>query len=454
MPVRRWQQWLGTSRFARNIWQVARANVLAQVLPVAAAPLLTRLYSPDDFGALALCASVLSVALALATGRFEWSMPNARGATMAAALAACAAALLLPGCLLLALLLWAAAHGAAPTPSGWAAHADVWAGAAWLLPVALLGGGLQQVLQAWHVRTAELAAVGRAKVAQGLANVAVSLAVPLAGWLAGRWLGGSAAGAALPGGAGAWGLLLGLLAGAWVGLRPLWRAAPGLPVALRRLSPRRLRVAWRRFAGEAAWSTLASLANTASFAVIPLLLARHFSAAEVGLFALMQRVAFGPVGLVGNAVNQSFWAEAARLVRSDPAALARLYWRSTRRLAWFALPMALLALAGPLYVGPLFGAEHWQRAGWVLAASVPMLLGIAVASPLSHLVIHRKQHWQAIWDVARVLLLTLSIEALGRAGAGLAATVLGLSTVMGAMYVVLVGLNFLALRAARSAHER
>ena len=35
----------------------------------------------------------------------------------------------------------------------------------------------------------------------------------------------------------------------------------------------------------------------------------------------------------------------------------------------------------------------------------------------------RKQHWQAIWDVARVALLALAIEVLGRADTGFAWTV-------------------------------
>ena len=211
---------------------------------------------------------------------------------------------------------------------------------------------------------------------------------------------------------------------------------------------RRLAAAWRRFAGEAAWSTLASAANTASFAIVPLLLARHYSAAEVGWYALMQRVALGPVGVVGSAVSQSFWAEAATLVRQDVPALRQLYLRSLVRLGAVALPLALLALAGPWYVGPLFGAAQWQGAGLVLAVSAPMLVGAAVASPLSHLVIHRRQHWQALWDAARVLLLALVVEGMGRAGLGLVATLLAVSLVMAAMYAVLVVLNLRALRLA------
>jgi O-antigen/teichoic acid export membrane protein len=448
----RWTAWRDRaqrSRFGRNALTIARANLVAQALPLLAAPLLTRLYSPADFGTLALFVATLGVIQAVSNGRFDWSVPNARSAGMAAALLALGVGVLavvmvaviagpwwwgrgampLPGALPVALC-----AAPAPPPPWWAAGGIGHV----LLAMSVLGGGLQQLVQSWHVRCAELSALGRAKVMQSIANVAVALlfAAALAG-LPG-WRPSSPVEQAL-------GLLAGVVAGAWFGLPMLWRRAAGLQQALRRLTTRRLAVAWIRFRHEAAWSTLVTAVNTASFAVIPLLLARHWSVAEVGWYALMQRVALAPIGLVGSAVSQSFWAEAARLVREDRPALARLYRRSSWRLVWVALPICAAALAGPWLIAPLFGAE-WEGAGWVLAASVPMLFGQVVASPLSHLVVHGRQHWQAAWDLARIAALALTIEAAGRAGLGIVATVASLSTAMAAMYLVLIALNLRALR--------
>lgn len=411
----------GRSRFGRNVFQVVRANVLAQALPLLAAPLLTRLYTPTDFGMLALFASVLSVALAVGSGRFEWSVPTARSTGMASALVACGSVILAAFVLLiLGVLVLAGEH----VPPAWAELGPT----SLLLPLVVLGGGLQQLIQAWHIRGAELADIGRAKVRQSLANVGISLAL-----------------AGLPG---AGGLFAGVLAGTWVGMGTLWRRARGLARGLRGLSCRRVHCALRLFGREAVWSTLASSANTASFAIVPLLMLGHYGVAEVGYYALMQRVALGPISLVGAAVSQSFWAEAARLVRTDVPMLRRLYLRSSGRLAWAVLPVVAVALTGPWTVGPIFGSANWAEAGWVLAASVPMLVGQAVASPLSHLVIHRRQRWQALWDGARIALLILTIELMGRAQCDFALTVLGLSAVMALMYCVLVLLNLRALRLA------
>lgn len=425
LTLRSWRaalaRWSAQSRFARNIVQVASANALAQALPLLAAPLLSRLYGPESFGALALVAAALSLGLAAATGRFEWSVPGTRSARVAAALIVIGALLLLAVASLLLLAWWRVAPH---LPASWEALRT----AGWLVPVALVGAGLQQLLQAWHVRRGDLAPVGRARIAQSVANVGACLATSSWGW---------------------WGLLAGMIGGAWIGLGTLWRSARDLSATVARLRTRVLALAGRRFGVEAMWSTLASVLNAASFAIVPLMLARHYGVADLGYYALMQRLAFAPMGLVSGAVSQSFWAEAARLVRSDPEALGRLYRRSCVRMTWLGLPLGLLALAGPWYVGPLLGAAQWQGAGLVLAVSAPLLVAQTVFSPLSHLIVHGRQHWQAIWDAARIASGVALLEGMGRAGAGFVVALAAFSAWSGVMYLVLHALNLRALRRAR-----
>src|SRR5262245_30412759 len=46
-------------------------TTLAQAIPIAVAPILTRLYNPEDFGVFALLMSVISVIGVIATARYE-----------------------------------------------------------------------------------------------------------------------------------------------------------------------------------------------------------------------------------------------------------------------------------------------------------------------------------------------------------------------------------------------
>ncbi len=423
-----WFQRTWTSRYARNFLHAITANVLAQVMLLAAAPLLSRLYGPEAFGAFGIFTAIVGVGLAVATARLEWLIPNPQSLSQAARLLALGSVATVLSCVALALAV--AWTPRSVLPDSWQSITEV----LWLLPWVLLGSGLQQLLQAWHVRSADLAALSRVKTLQSIANIFVALGVV--------WLFGSSAAQ--------WGLIAGMLFGAWTGALGLWHSAKEINGALKRVSIRGLNVIWLRHQGQIGWSTLAAVLNALSLAIVPLLLARHYSVVEVGFYILMQRIAFVPIGLVSSAVRQSFWAEAAQGVRRDPIEVRRLFVSSIRRLSWIAAIVGLVALAGPLYVGPVFGREQWQGAGWVLAASVPMLIGQIVASPMSHLEVHGKQHWQVAWDALRMVALVIVLEAVGRAAFPLPFAVLAMSLVAGAMYALLLLLNMRALELAGS----
>ena len=77
------------SRYARNIATVFTANVLAQAVPLAVAPVLTRLYEPAEFGTFAVYVGAIALIASAATGRYELAImlpPTARRAFPAAAL--------------------------------------------------------------------------------------------------------------------------------------------------------------------------------------------------------------------------------------------------------------------------------------------------------------------------------------------------------------------------------
>ena len=59
------------SEFTRNVLTLMTGTALAQALPIAVSPILTRLYTPEDFGLLALFVAIFSIISAISTGRYE-----------------------------------------------------------------------------------------------------------------------------------------------------------------------------------------------------------------------------------------------------------------------------------------------------------------------------------------------------------------------------------------------
>ena len=59
------------SAYARNVLTLMTGTTLAQAIPIAISPILTRLYSPEDFGTFGLYMAIVAIASVLVTGRYE-----------------------------------------------------------------------------------------------------------------------------------------------------------------------------------------------------------------------------------------------------------------------------------------------------------------------------------------------------------------------------------------------
>jgi len=59
------------SEFSRNLLTLMTGTTIAQAIPIAISPILTRIYTPEDFGVLALYLAISSIIGVIVTGRYE-----------------------------------------------------------------------------------------------------------------------------------------------------------------------------------------------------------------------------------------------------------------------------------------------------------------------------------------------------------------------------------------------
>ena len=59
------------SEFSRNVLTLMTGTTIAQAIPIAISTILTRIYTPEDFGIFALYMSIASMIAVVATGRYE-----------------------------------------------------------------------------------------------------------------------------------------------------------------------------------------------------------------------------------------------------------------------------------------------------------------------------------------------------------------------------------------------
>ena len=59
------------SEFTKNVLTLMTGTTIAQAIPIAISPILTRLYTPEDFGVFALFTAIVSIFGSIANGRYE-----------------------------------------------------------------------------------------------------------------------------------------------------------------------------------------------------------------------------------------------------------------------------------------------------------------------------------------------------------------------------------------------
>lgn len=370
------------SGFARSVAVIAGGTIGGQGIILLSAPLLTRLYSPEEMGVLAAYMSLLTMALSFASLRYEMAIPLPSDDQSAVDLIALCFLVLLANSAVLLVPAIVFAEGVAGRLNAIQLRPYVW-----LLPAGLLAAGIYQILNCYAVRQRAYHLIARTKLSQSTAQVSAQIGLGLLG-------------------AGPVGLLVGDVVGRAGGsgtfISLLFKRGRSRLGKVTAHGVRRVAVRYRQFP---ILSSGSSLMNTAGMQLPPLLLAMYYGPAEAGLFALSQRTVGLPMRLVGQSIAQVYLGEASQIIRKDPDRLASLFGRASRRLLIIGTPPVIgAAVAGPWLFARLFGAE-WAETGAYVQALVPAFIAQFVISPLSQTaIVMERQDVQMIADAIRMLL--------------------------------------------------
>jgi lipopolysaccharide exporter len=351
----------------RGTLTLASCTALGAGLVIAAAPFLTRLFTPEVFGTVAVYTAIVSIGAPIGCLRYDLAILLPEDDDQAANLLLLSLLLLLPVCGLLSLVagLWSKEIAAWLNTPGLAPYL-------WLAPIGILGSGAYQALSSWALRKEEYGKIARTRLSQngGMAVTQIGLGALLSGNPAGLLIGD----------------LVSRLGGVMLLLRHAW---PWLKA--RKLSFSVMRASAKRYAKFPLYSMPASLLTAIETQIPTLLLSRYFGPSVAGWYALTYRVLRAPTAFLGQAVAQSLFANAARLSR-DRERLQQLTERATIILMVVGLPVfALVIQEGPELFSRAFGVG-WMKAGLYARILAPWLFVSFIANPLSNLLNVRE--WQ------------------------------------------------------------
>ncbi len=318
--------------FVRAVGVLAGGTAAAQLIGIAALPLLTRLYTPDDFSVMAVFAAFLGLIAGIACLRLEVAIPlpdsdkeaaNLLGASLTAS--ACFAILTLCGSLVFIYSDFQILPASYPD--------FFW----WLLPIGVWAMSSYAALLYWQSRKQRFAVITHTKFIQALSGVSAQL---LLGW------------------AGAIGLLIGQIIMSGFGSLRLFRVAQRFDrTALSAINPSMARDALKRYKKFPIYSLPEIFADNAAVQLPVIILASHTFGAEVALIYLSIRILEAPTSLFSYSISQVFLSQISDKIKQGQT--SQFTYSILMGLLATAVPMiCVLALIVALLGVPIFG-KNW-----------------------------------------------------------------------------------------------
>jgi O-antigen/teichoic acid export membrane protein len=375
--------------FLKNVSIMLTGAAAGQCVSVALAPVLTRIYSPQQFGVLRVYTAVLSILVVRGSLRYELTLPLANSEEDAINLVAVCGCTLLGMTTLIGILAFAVPESLVkdiwPTPIYWL-RVNVYCG---LLVLGFFCLGAYYIALYLATRQGAFRAIARTRVNQGVAGPLTQIGLGL-------------------GGAGAPGLVIGSILGQSVGTFGLvYRVLNERRQLLRGISWQRMRaLAWRyrRFPMIASWAALIDTAGGNQ--LLFLMVSTVYSARIAGFIFLADRVVARPLTLIGTSILQVFVGEAGRTASSDPAKLqARFYQVTSRQFLLAAVWILLCNVAATALFPTIFGADWSDAVIYLRAMSIGYLAQLVVMPVFHTLQILEKQALAAAWQLGRLLLI-------------------------------------------------
>lgn len=379
------------SRFLRSAATLSSGQFIATAISFGFAPILSRLYSPSDYGVLATYMSVAVILSAVANLQMSRALVAEAEEERAHALLGLSlllafgfAALTLLGVLMAGV----SGFGGIEQLGFWLA----------LLPVTVLASGTGSALLGWANRHHRYRLMSGYQLINVLMSSGGALLLAWAGF-------------------GARGLMIGYFLGQLASLLWVWTGNRDVLPSLRRLSWGRMRQAGLAHRNYALWTTPTSMIEQVSQASPILVLSLWGNMlAIVGHYNRARGLLMLPVGILGGAIGQVFFRRAAQDM-ADNGHCRPLFWRLIAGMTVISVPsFAILALIAPQLFVFVLGPQ-WAEAGGIARILAPVMALQLVVMPASKVMwLYNRQRLDFFLSVFFAVATTLSVASVAFLG--------------------------------------
>ena len=344
------------SEFSRSVLTLMAGTTIAQAIPVAISPILTRIYSPQDFGVFALYFACVSVMGLIATGRYEAAVMLPEDDQEAIHIIALAALLVSITTIILIIVVFSfnktiASLLNAPAIAPWL----------YLVPASVCLSGLYQILIVWFNRRRKYKTLANNKMIQSSMNGGAQIVF-------GTTIGNHS------------GLIIGYFVAQVFSVLVFLRSCKGINVLP--ISKNNIRYVLQKYVSFPKYELPTALLNTMSKQGLIVAITNIFTTTIAGYYALVERVLGVSMGLIGSSVAQVFYQQFASCAANRTAAKRMLKKTWLSLFAIGIVPFSVLFIFGPAIFNLIFGPS-WREAGLMASILAPLYLLTFISSPTS-----------------------------------------------------------------------
>ena len=401
------------SEFSRNVLTLMTGTTIAQAIPIAISPILTRIYSPEDFGVFALFMSISSIISVVATGRYELAimLPKKDGDAVNIAVLSILIAFFVSFITFLIVYFFNDRITnliGNPEISSWL----------YFIPVTVLLTGIYQSFNYWSNRKQQYKRLAVSRVIQSGTRATANLGMGFGNF-------------------GSSGLILGGIMGQGIATitlgKLIWKEDKDW---LRLVKKLKIYALIRKYKDFPRINMFHAFINDAKNFIVNIFLIKYYSSFILGQFYMVNRILLLPSSLIGSSVTQVLYRTIVEKYNNKEDFSKDILHIMIKLFLFAFIPFLLMVFFGEEIFGFVFG-NNWKIGGEIASSYALYILFHFIASSISIIpIIIQKQKIAFYWNLIGTFLYIMSIIIGYNIFSNLANTLLLLSIVM-TMYFLL-----------------
>jgi O-antigen/teichoic acid export membrane protein len=365
--------------FAKHVLLITGGSAFAQIVNILASPLITRLYTPEDFGFFSVYSSILGPLAVISSLKYELAIPVAKDEETAVNILFLCISILISFVFLITIVFIFAGNWIIKT-----FNIENFGDFKYYLSLGVFLIGLYTIFTQWALRQKDYKSISKTKYFQIISQNIVRIGLGFFHF-------------------GYNGLLLSAIAGESTGITTL--STPFLKknrYLLKTVKTFRIKQCIKKYINFSTLFSISLLIQNIGTRLIPLFMVYLFDKNTVGYYGLTYSVLNLPANVIGVSVYSVFYGEAANLGKTKTREIKRLMVKLLKRLCIVGLiPFIIVIFWGPFLFSLVFGAGWYEAGVYARIMAIAIFLSF-IQTPLGAIyTVFERQREQLILDLLR-----------------------------------------------------